>query len=142
MHDRAAGQPVVEVAEHDEQRIAHRLEIVEDLPHLELPLAYAKTQMGCEHVHLHPFDLHRCRKRATLLPPFDRQVDTMHVDDGMPRQQRIAEALRHGLPRGTERALIAIQGCEHDGLACLERDAGRIGEFLQCDDVCIQLADN
>ena len=35
VHDRAARQPVVEVAEHHEQRVAHRVEILEDLPHLE-----------------------------------------------------------------------------------------------------------
>ena len=60
----------------------------------------------------------------------------------MPREQRVAEALRHRLPRRAERALVAIERREDDGLARFERDAGRIGELLQRDDVRVQLADD
>jgi hypothetical protein len=56
--------------------------------------------------------------------------------------QYVATPLRDGLPRRAQRTLVAVQRREHDGLPRFEGDTGRIGELLQRDDVCIELADH
>ena len=142
MHDRSAGQPVVEIAEHDDQRVAHRVEILEDLPHLKSPFVDAKTEVGREHMHERAADLDGRRQRPARLAALHRQIDAMHVDDRMPGEQRVAEALRHGLSRRPQRALVADPASSDDRAAGFERDAGRIGELLQRDDVGIQLGDD
>ena len=50
--------------------------------------------------------------------------------------------LRHGLPGRSERALIAVERRQDDRTARFERDAGRIGELLQRDDVGVELGDD
>ena len=114
---RAARQPVVEVAEHHDQRVPDRIEIVEDLPHLESPLADSQSEMRREDVHLRAPHVHGRRQGAARLAALHGQVDTVDFDDRMPREQRVAEALRDGLPRRAQRTLVAVQRREHDGLA-------------------------
>ena len=72
--------------------------------------------MGREDVHLRPSDVHRCRKRTARLPALNRQVDALHVDDRMPRSNALPKHWVTVCRVGTKRALIAIQGREHDGL--------------------------
>src|SRR5678810_1062611 len=66
----------------------------------------------------------------------------MHVNDGMASKERVTKALRDVLTCWSERTCIAVQRRQDDRTACLERDAGRIGEFLQGDDVGIELGDD
>ncbi len=66
----------------------------------------------------------------------------MHLDDWMASEERVPKTLRDVLTRRSERTHIAVQRRQHDWAACLERDAGRIREFLQGDDVGIELGDD
>jgi hypothetical protein len=70
----------------------------------------------------------------------------MHLDDGMAREQGVAKAFRNGLSRPVpcraERALIAIERRENDRCPCFQCDAGWVREFLQRNDIGVQLGDD
>jgi hypothetical protein len=142
VHDRAARQPVVEIAKHHVQRVAHGLEILQDLPDLKSPFPDAQAEMGREHVQLRAAGVDRRRQRPAGFPAVHRQIDAMHFHDGRAREQRVAEALRDRLPRRTQGALIGVEHREEDGFARFQRHAGRVGELLQRDDVGVQFADD
>ena len=140
---RPSWEPVIEVAKHDNRRIANGIEIVQDLPHLKSAFVNAQAEMCREHVQGRAAGIDRRRQRATRLAALHRQIDAMHFHDGMARKQRVAEAFRHGLPRPVscraQRALIAIERREDDGRARFQCDAGWVRELLQRDDVRVQL---
>src|SRR5262245_10820917 len=69
VHDGAAGQPVVEIAKDDTERIPHRIEIVHDLPHLKAPLVHAQAEMRREHMHQVAADVDRRGNRTARLAP-------------------------------------------------------------------------
>ena len=60
----------------------------------------------------------------------------------MASEERVAEALRDVLPRGSQRTRIAIQRRQDDRDPRLERNAGGVGELLQRDDVGVELRDH
>jgi hypothetical protein len=86
MRRRPTRQPVVEVTEHDHQRVPHGIEIGEQLSYLKSPLAHAKPEMGRQEVHRYAVDVNRDGERAARLATVDRQVDAMHINDRMPGQ--------------------------------------------------------
>ena len=143
---RAPGQPVIEVAKHDDSRIADRIEIVQDLPHLKSAFVDAKAKVCREHVQQRAPDINRRRQRPSCFAALHRQVDAMDLHDGMTREQRVAEAfcfcLSRPLPCRAQRALIPIERGEDDWRARFQCHAGWIGELLQRDDVRVQLRDH
>src|SRR5687767_8335612 len=104
MRGRPAGQPVVEVAEHDHQGVSHGIEIRQKLPYLKAPLAYAKPEMRRQEVHRRAVEVDRGGDRSARLATVHRQVDAVDVDNRMPSQQGVPETPRRNGSRGTERA--------------------------------------
>ena len=81
MHHRSARQPVVEIAEHDDQRVADRLEILQNLPHLEPALVDAQAEVRREHVHDGAADIDGRGEGAARFAALHRQIEAMHFDD-------------------------------------------------------------
>src|SRR5687767_8542002 len=126
VHDRTSRQPVVEVAQHDEQRPLHRLDILENLADLEAPLMDAQAEMCRQYVQWPAAHVERGRQRAPRLAPLDREVEPMHLDDRMAREKRVPEALHGVLTRRAERALVLAERREADRPPGFYRDGGRI----------------
>ena len=117
--------------------------MLEDLPHLKPPLVDAKSEVCRQDVHERLAHFDRCGQRAARLAPFHRQIDAMHIHDRMPREERVAEALLLSrLPRRSQRAFVAAQSRQCDRTAILQRDARRVRELLQRDDVGVQFHDD
>ena len=110
VHDRPARQPVVEIPEHDEQCSR---EPSRDTRGSAGPGTGARGRAGRGAPRARAAGVRPTSIVAASAPRgsrrSDRQIDPMHLDDRMAREQRVAEALRHGLPRRAERALIAIE---------------------------------
>src|SRR5688500_1382630 len=64
----------------------------------------------------------------------------------MARQQCVAETFGHRFSRPVscraQRARITVEHCQHNRLACLQRNTRRVGNLLQRDDIGIQLSDH
>ena len=142
MRGRPARQPVVEVTEHDHQRVPHGIEIRQKLPYLKSPFADAKPEMRRQDMHRYAVDVDRGGERSARLATVHRQVDAVHVHDRMPSQQGVPEAPCRNLSRRAERALITVQCDKLHGHSAFDGHAGRIRELLQGDHVRIQLADD
>ena len=143
---RSARQPVVEITKHDDEGVTNGLQVLDDLPYLKSPLVNAQTKVRGEHMKLGSLDIDRRRKRTARLAARHRQIDAMHFDNPMARQQCIAKALGYRaagtVTCGAQRARIPIQRRQDHRLARFDRDARWIRELLQRDDVGIQLCDD
>ena len=100
------GQPVVEITEHDHEGVADRIEILEDLPHLETPFVDPQAEVGGEHVDDGAANIDGRGQGAAGFAALHRQIEAMHVDDAMPGEQRVAEAFRHGVTGRAQHALV------------------------------------
>src|SRR5688500_861959 len=102
--------------------------------------------MCCEHMEHSAADVDRCRERASRLAPFHREIDTVHLHDPVARQQCVAETFGHHFFRAVscraQRACITVERCQHDRLACLQRNARRVRELLERDYIGVQLSDH
>ena len=143
MRSRSTREPVVEVAEHDDRRIANRIEIVQDLTHLKSAFANTQAEVCREHMKLCIADIDRGRQRPARFAALHRQINPMHLENGMPREHCVAEAFHRGLPWPlscrTQSTLVAIECRKEDGVARFQRDAGWIRELLKRDDVCVEV---
>jgi hypothetical protein len=143
---RPSREPIIEVAKHDNQRIANRIEIVEDLPHLKSSFVNAKAKVCREYMQQRAADIYRRGQRAARFAVVHRQIDATDLHDGMTCEQRVAEAFGLGLSRPlpcrAQGTLVAIERREDDGRARFHCNAGWIGELLQRDDVRVQFPDH
>ncbi len=119
-----------------------RFEVRQQLLHLEAALAHAQPEMRREHVHRRAADVDGRGEGAPRLASVEGEIEAMHLDDRMTRQQGVPEAPGGDLARRPEGAFVPVQRDELDGLPGLDRDARGVGELLQRHDVRVQFADD
>ena len=143
VNDRSAGQPVVEIPEHDEERVPHRIEILRRSADLKPAFADPQPQMRGQHMDQLP----RTFSVAAIAPRGSRRS----IDRSMRWTSTMGWRVKSALPKhcvtvlprvGPSAHVIAIQRRQDDRAPRFERDAGGVGELLQRDDVGVQFGDH